>query len=120
MRARTATLAVLLLAAPGTASAMTVAEFVAKADALRTRGMGALFSSDYKLLKGEIHTAVKQLRAEQTAAVTARRPPATCLPTPVRFKNDELLASLRAIPAPQQRISIKDGFARFARAKFPC
>ena len=69
--------AVLLAVVPlGAAQAMDVATFLAKADALQKKGMMALMSSDYKLLKNEIVAHSQTLRAERLAAERAHRRPA--------------------------------------------
>lgn len=115
-----AALALLILAAPAGASAMTVAEFLAKADALQAKGVGALFSGDLKLLKTEVTSAGKALRAEQAAAVKAGRKPTACLPAKAATNSDELLAYFRAIPPAQREMSVKDGFAGLIRKKYPC
>jgi hypothetical protein len=48
--------ALLAIVPLGAANAMDVATFLGKADALQKKGMMALMSSDYKLLKSEIQT----------------------------------------------------------------
>jgi hypothetical protein len=104
------------------ANAMDVATFVNKADALEKKGMMALFSSDYKLLKGEIEAAAGQLRAERLAAQKANRPAAFC-PTQkaVQLDAKELLGHFRAIPAAQRpRLQVKDGLRSLFARKYPC
>lgn len=101
---------------------MDIATFVAKADALEKKGMMALFSSDYKALKGEIQTAAVQLRSERLAAQKAKRPTAFC-PTGKTAELDakELLGHFRAIPpAQRQRMQVKDGLRSLFARKYPC
>ncbi|PSJ43382.1 hypothetical protein [Allosphingosinicella deserti] len=115
--------AALLAAAPVTsANAMNVADFLLKADALEKKGMMALFSSDYKLLKGEVETASKQLRSERLAAQKAGRKPAYCPPAKGGgLTPNEMLAQLRTIPAAQRsRVELKDGLKAVLSRKFPC
>ena len=57
----------LLAGMPGSAHAMDIQTFLTKADALKAKGMMALFSSDYKLLKSEIQTQSESLRSERLA-----------------------------------------------------
>ena len=71
-----AALAALFLCAP--AQAMSSAEFLAKADVLKAKGMLAIFSSDLGLLKTEFLNAGKVWRAQ------AHRPNAC--PPPVRSR----------------------------------
>ena len=115
-------LAAFLLATPlAAANAMDVATFVTKADALEKKGMMALFSSDYKLLKGEIERASAQLRAERTAAQKAKRPMAYCPPAKSGLDVKELLANFRSIPAAQRpRIQVKDALRNLLARKYPC
>lgn len=87
--------AVILLATPVGASAMDVATFLSKAEALQKKGAMALFSSDIGLLKKEFMTAGKQLRAEQVAAKAAGRRPAMCLPPKASMNSNELMAHFR-------------------------
>jgi hypothetical protein len=115
-------LAAVLLTLPiGAANAMDVATFLAKAGALEKKGMMALFSSDYKALKGEVEAAGAQLRAERMAAQKGGRKPAYCPPAKSGLDSKELLAHFRAIP-PQQRpgMQVKDGLRSLLARKYPC
>ena len=116
-----ATMAVLLAVLPLPAHAMDVATFLAKADPLKKKGMMAIFSSDYKLLAGEVQTHSKALREERLAAKAAGRPQAYCPPEKSGLKVDELMAGLHAIPAAQQpRTSMKDALKALLVRKYPC
>ena len=116
-------LAALMLAVVpvGAAQAMDVATFLAKADALKKKGMMALMSSDYKLLKNEIVTHSNTLRAERLAAEKAKRRPAYCPPAKSGLNSDEILAAFRSIPAAQRpRTDVKDALRALLARKFPC
>ncbi len=110
----------LALVVPVASNAMTVTEFLGKADTLQKRGMMAMFSSDVGLLKSEVITAGKALRAEQNAANAARRPAATCMPSPAPMNSDELIAYFRKIAPQRGSASVKDGLAAFMNSKHPC
>jgi hypothetical protein len=114
--------AALLAAAPlSAASAMDVATFLGKADALQKKGMLALMSSDYKLLKREIEVHGEALRAERLAAERAKRKPAYCPPAKQSLTSGELLAAFRSIPAAQRpRIQVKDALRALMARKYPC
>lgn len=114
--------AFLLASVPiGAAQAMDVATFLAKADALKKKGMMALMSSDYKLLKKEIETHSGTLRAERLAATRAGRKPAYCPPAKSGLNSDELLAAFRSIPAAQRpRTDVKDALRALLARKYPC
>src|SRR5687768_7048868 len=115
-------LAACLVAAPlGALQAMNVAAFLHKADALEKKGMRAMFSSDYRLLKNEVVTASAALRAERLAAERAGRHGTYCPPKKSGLTSREILASFRAIPAAQrQTVEVKDALRGLLARKFPC
>jgi hypothetical protein len=116
-------LAAALIALPVAAlQAMTVAVFLEKADALQSRGVLAMFSSEVGLLKGEVRAAGAALRAERQAAVRAGRRPAYCPPgAGARMNSDELLGHFRAIPPAQRaRMEVRDGLRSLLVRKYPC
>jgi hypothetical protein len=114
--------AALLAAVPlGPAQAMDVATFLAKADALQKKGMMALMSSDYKLLKNEVVAQSQTLRAERLAAQKAGRKPAYCPTAKSDLTSNEVLAAFRTIPAAQRpRIQVKDALRAVLARKYPC
>jgi hypothetical protein len=106
-------------ALPATASAMSVADFLAKADALKAKGMAAMFSSDVGLLKAEIAGASAAYRAD----LAAGKPPRSCPPPKgsAKMSSDELIANFRTIPAPQRATtSVRTAFANYLTKRFPC
>jgi len=111
----------LILAPVGPLHAMDVASFIAKADALERKGIRALFTSDYEILKAEIVTNSQILRNERLAAQRAGRRAAYCPPAKSGLKSDEILAAFRTIPAPQRsRIAVKDALRALLARKYPC
>lgn len=112
--------ALLLLALPAAVNAMSISTFLAKANALEKKGALALFSSDLKLLTGEIRRSAQALRAERAAAEKAGRKPETCIPPKMSLGNAEVLAHFRGIPAERRGMSVKDGFAEMMRKRYPC
>ena len=119
---RKAILALALAAAPLSAlQAMNVAEFLQKADRLEKKGMAAMFSSDMRLLKGEIQTASRQLRAERLAAERAGRRGAYCPPAKAGLNSRELLAHFRSVPPAQRGVTqVKDALRSYQARKYPC
>ena len=112
-RIRAAALAALFLCAP--ASAMSAAEFLAKADALKAKGMMAMFSSDLGLLKAEFVAAGKAWRAQ------AHRPNACPPPPPLRADSDMIYALVAAVPPPQRTTtSATDAIIAGLNRKYPC
>ncbi len=107
---------------PAAAQTMTVATFLAKADALMKKGAMALFSSDIGRLKGEIGNSAKQLRAEQAAARKAGRRPDFCMPPQGKAEigSNEVLTHFRSIPPAQRGMPVKAAFAGLMRKKYPC
>ncbi|HYD38713.1 MAG TPA: hypothetical protein VEA60_13935 [Allosphingosinicella sp.] len=105
----------------GAAEAMDVATFLARADAVRKKGMLAMMSSDYKALRQEILTHSRTLRAERLAAGRAGRRPAYCPPPRTGLGTDEILAAFRSIPAAQRpRTDVKDALRALLARKYPC
>ena len=105
----------------GGAHAMDVATFLARADAVQKKGMMALMSSDYKLLRKEIVTHSQALRAERLAAERAGRKPAYCPPAKSGLNSSEIVAAFRSIPAAQRsRTDVKDALRALLARKFPC
>ena len=116
-------LAALLAATPiAAADAMNVAIFLQKAEALEKKGMMALFSGDFKVLKKEVEGASGQLRTERLTAQKTGRKPAFCPPAKGGSLNpNELLAHMRSIPAAQRsQTEVKDGLRGLLARKYPC
>ncbi|MES2986504.1 MAG: hypothetical protein V4808_01235 [Pseudomonadota bacterium] len=119
---------VLVLAAAGlglfatSANAMTVAEFLAKANALKAKGMMAAFSSDIGLLKGEMAGITAAYRADIERARAAGRKPHSCPPPKGQAKmgSNEFIAELEKIPAARRGISMKQAFYGMMARKYPC
>ena len=113
--------ALLALVPLGAAQAMDVATFLTKAEALQKKGVMALMSSDYKLLKREIETHAVTLRAEREAAVRARRKAAFCPPGKVSLNSGEIVSAFRTVPAAQRpRVEVKDALRALLARKYPC
>lgn len=116
------TLAGALLLLPAAASAMPVSDFVTKANALEKKGMMALFSSDFRLLKNEGNTATTAAIREERSAVKSGRKPTMCFPKDNKLSlgTNEVLNHMRAVPAAQRGMSVKDAMAGLLRNKYPC
>ncbi|HEX8300859.1 hypothetical protein [Sphingomonas sp.] len=104
------------------ASAMTVAEFLAKAKSLQARGMLAAFSPDLSLLKKEMAGISAAYRADIDAARAARRKPHSCPPPKgqARMNSTQLLAELEKIPPPRRGMSMKAAFYGIMLRRYPC
>lgn len=106
----------------GSASAMPVSTFLAKAEALKSKGPLALLSSDYKVLKNEVRGSAAALREERLAAAKAGRKAAYC-PTGngLGLSVDEIMGAMRAVPAQQRgRTEVKDALRAHLAQRFPC
>ena len=114
-------LAAALVCVPMSAQAMTVAEFMGKATALKKKGPLALMSPDIKLLKAEMVGITTAYRADAIAARSAGKP-LSCPPTGrVKMGAGELMASLATIPAEQARVMpMKTAFYAFMKRRYPC
>jgi hypothetical protein len=113
------TLVLGMIASPAHAE-MSVATFLAKADALKAKGMMAMMS-DIGLLKQEMKVATTAYRAQLVGDKAAKRPAHSCPPEKGQMNSDELMTYFRTIPAAQQpRTSVKTGFFGMMKKKFPC
>lgn len=104
------------------ASAMSVAEFLARARALQARGMLSAFSPDVTLLRNEMTAIGTAYRADLAAARAAGRKPHSCPPPrgQVRMTADQMLAELERIPPARRGMSMKAAFYDYMRRRFPC
>jgi uncharacterized membrane protein YwzB len=120
MRRVTVLVAVIMVVMPVAAQAMTVDQFLAKANALKAKGMMALLSPDIGVLKAEMADAVKALQAEKAARKAAGKPPRVCAPEGTKLTQDEMLGGLAALPPTQRAGNLKDGVSQVMRNRFPC
>ncbi len=107
----------------GTAQAMSVAEFLAKADALKARGVLALASPDIATLRNEIVAAGTVYRAGIDADIAAGRKPKSCPPPKGKtgVNSDDIIASFSKIPvAKRAQTSTAAAFAAFMTKRYPC
>jgi|CXWL01.1.fsa_nt_gi hypothetical protein len=101
---------------------MSVATFIAKADALAAKGFLAMMSPDLKLLQGEMKAAGKDWRADIAAARARGEVPHSCPPQEsVGMKSDEILAYFRTVPMAQHgATSVKAAFYAMMKKRYPC
>ncbi len=122
MRTLGAMMAGAALLLPMSAQAMSVAEFLAKANALKAKGFLALGSSDIALLRTEVERASDAYRNDLATASAAGRTPHSCPPPKgqTRIGSNELLAEFEKIPAAQRGMSVKSAFYAMMKRRFPC
>lgn len=116
-------LACALLAVPVAASSMTVAEFLARANALKAKGMMAMMSSDLPVIRGEMQAATTAYRTDVDAARAKGRTDLGCPPPKgqARMSSDTIMADLAAIPKPAQaRMTVKAALYDVMRKRYPC
>ncbi|CAN5283823.1 hypothetical protein BH10PSE1_BH10PSE1_35800 [soil metagenome] len=112
------TLSAMLLATA--VSAMTVQEFLTTASHI-PQNPTALLRSDTRRLMSEFRGAVRTVRDEQTAARTAGRRPATCMPDKVGFSPNDILGRFNAIPAARRnQISVTQALREWMAERYPC
>lgn len=112
-------LVALAVAAPASAK-ISVGTFVTKASALRANPLTALASPDFALLRTEAQTAAAQLKADRDARKAAGKPPIACPPQGQSIGIMEMIDGLSALPAADQRLPLKDGYAKVIAKRFPC
>ena len=122
MRALIGMTAAAAMLVPATAQAMSVAEFLAKANALKAKGFLALGSPDIKLLRTEVERASDAYRADLATTRVAGRPAHSCPPPKGKAKigSKELIAEFEAIPPAQRGVSVKSAFYAMMKKRFPC
>ncbi|WP_118857772.1 hypothetical protein [Sphingomonas mesophila] len=122
MKFRDLALGAALLVTPlAAASAMPVATFLAKADALEKKGAMAVFSKDLKLLMNQVKKDAGELSAANKAAAAAGKPKAYCTPGGVKLSNRDVLAAMRAVPVAQRATtSSKDALKAHLARRYPC
>lgn len=99
---------------------MSVAEFVARAEALQAKGALAFFSSDIGLLKAEVASSAKAFR-QQLKVEAANGKPSACPPERASITSDDILAHMRRYPvAARSRIPVSNAVADLFRKQFPC
>lgn len=100
---------------------MNVATFLAKADALKAKGLGALGSPDIKLLYGEAQTAGTTYRSKIEADKKAGREPHSCPPKKAKMNSDQFLAHLRSYPVPiRPKTTITTAMFDVMKKHYPC
>jgi hypothetical protein len=113
--------AALILVVPGAANAMDVATWLAKADALKAKGVAALLSKDFKLLEGEIRANGAALKSEREAAKAAGQRPPYCATGKVSLNSDEVIVMMRAVAEAQRpHTPVKDALRAGLARKYPC
>jgi hypothetical protein len=99
---------------------MSAAEFLAKATALKSRGMLAVLSSDYRMLKNAGANAMRGYEA-RLAAERAEGQPSSCPPSRIRVNHDVVLNHLRAYStAERDRVDLHQAVADYYRRTWPC
>jgi hypothetical protein len=119
---RIALLGTLLLATPALAVGgdMSVATFLAKADALKAKGLMALGSSDIGLLRSEGQAAGQAYKARLEGERKAGKP-SSCPPKGTKVQSDKLMAFLRTYPEPvRPRTTMKSAIADYFIKTYPC
>ena len=116
--------ALVALAIPAAADAMTVAQFLAKAKGLQAQGLFALTSPDVDVLKNEMRGITRDYRADIAAARKAGRKPHSCPPAPgtpeSKINPMELIRELETIPVAQRGKSMKTAFYGIMKRRYPC
>ena len=99
---------------------MAISVFLAKAEALKAKGMAAMFSSDIGVLMAEGKAAGQAYRAQLAQEAKAGRP-SSCPPPKAAINSDMLLDHLKTYPAAaRSNIPLRTAMADLFRKKFPC
>jgi len=122
-RAAVAAVALMLAGAAGAAERpMTVAEFLAKADAVKAAGLPAGKSPELAAMRDAVKDAAKAYRKRIEADLRAGLPPRSCPPPQGDGKIDAeaLLDSFRALPRRKRTMSVHDAVFAEMDQQFAC
>jgi hypothetical protein len=109
-----------LVSLSAAAHAMNANVFYIKAVALQKKGIAAMFSSDMTVLRTEMESAVKTVKAENAAA-TAKGKPLYCPPPKVDIEPNEVIKEFGNIPANRRKkMSVRAAWREIAIRKYPC
>jgi hypothetical protein len=117
-----ASFGILALAVPALAAGgeMSVATFLAKADALKAKGIMALGSSDIGLLRSEGQAAGQAYKARLEAERKTGKP-SSCPPKGTRPSSGQIMTHLRTYPEPSRpRTTMKTAIADYFIKTWPC
>ena len=109
-----------LLLTAGPANAMTVAEFLPKAESLMNAGAGAMFSKHRKPVVAEMEKVTKRYRSDIKTAQAAGKKTSSCPPKKGSVNGKEFLAHLKTIPPSKRNMQVKTAFYGFMAKKYPC
>lgn len=114
-------LAAAMLATTVTAqSAMTLDNFVTRANRIPMNAAGMLMPDAYRL-KSEAERAFRAVGAEIRDARAAGRTPPACPAERINLNPQQLLAYLNGIPqARRQRMTVTDGIRAWLASRYPC
>ena len=100
---------------------MSIATYLARADALQARGMKALLSSDIGILRDEVTFSGNAFRARIAEQRAAGKPLSTCPPPKMGMTSRVLLEHLRSYPlAARPRVTMKTAMAEWIVRTYPC
>lgn len=121
MKVGWALLAAFSVSLPAVASSMNVATYLRKAESLRSQGMAAIFSSEYRELQSEVRASGAALRQERLVALQRAQRPAYCPRGSVSLAPEEIFAAAQAVPAARRSATPLREAIRYALArKYPC
>lgn len=121
MRMRLIPIVVLAISFSSAADAMDVATYLAKTESLRSKGVGAMFSSELKELQSEVRASAAALKQERLATLQRGRTPAYCPAGKVSLAPEEIFAAARAVPAHRRAITpLRDAIRSALARKYPC
>lgn len=99
---------------------VTVGRFLARANALKAKGIAALFSSEFRTLQGLGAAAGAEYR-RRLAQERAAGKPSSCPPPKVKIDSNQFLAHLETYPAPaRERTTLVTAVGDLFARNWPC
>lgn len=109
-----------LIAVGSPALAIDADTFYTKGVALKKKGVGAIWSSDLKLLQKEMKVAGASVKAENDKAKAAGTP-LYCPPTKASMNAEQALAEFGKIPQQRRKtMTVRQAWRDILIRRFPC
>lgn len=111
----------LMSAAPAFASEMTVQQFLTLGQNIPRNRAAAMLKPETRRLIGEVTSSVRQIKAEQSAAQSAGRVPAHCIPSSgTGITPEALVQRFETMPAGRRQITVTSAIRNWMVERYPC
>lgn len=102
------------------ARAVTVSEYLERADKLPKNWVMAQLKKEGRALSSEFSDILKTIRAEDNAAKAANGPRAFCLPRSASLRAPEVIQHFHALPPDKRNVEVKQALEEWFVERYPC